>query len=119
MAKKVSVLDALAALESLGVSLSPEQVEAIETAKEKAMTDAAAKVFTNKLTDVDPKRSKMTQEEWVSEWVTRMFRLASDMRGVKSISRQQGRGSIVERMFAIETPHGKLKVSLTETDDSE
>jgi hypothetical protein len=110
MAKATDILTALAALESLGVSLTPEQLASIEDAKGKAMHGAAEKVFKAKLTDA--------AGDDASVWVDRMFDLANEMEQVKAITRQQGRGSITERMFAIDTPNGRLKVSLSETVES-
>ncbi len=106
MAKQVSILDALDALAAMGIELSPAQTKALAEAKQKAFHDDAAKVFKQKAADDVDVNSEA--------WVETVFEMASNVaRDIKPITRQQGRGVIVERMFAVETPEGKFKVSLT------
>ena len=108
----MDVLKAIAALEELGIELTPEQQEAMAAHKTAAMYEEAEKVFARKLTEfvLGEKRSEKRAEDWTRDMFALAGRVAVNIIG-SNVGR--GRGEVHEKMFRIETPSGSLKVSLT------
>lgn len=107
MAKEISIADALAALANAeGFKLTDKQREMVEAAARNEMIEAAEKVFDRKLRD----EFKSTAGDFASDMFDLSERVADQVAGEKV---GRGRGEVFEQMFRIETPHGSLKVSLT------
>lgn len=99
---KMDVLKALAVLAEQGIELSEEQTNALEELKMSAMRENALSIMEKKVSG--------DAEQWVDE----MFALAAGIfDGIEGKTVGRGRGEVFERVFRIDTPHGALKVSLT------
>lgn len=100
----MDVLKALAVLAESGIELTKSQQTALDEFKSATMKAKAIETFDKKLIE------SADSEEWVAD----SFALAAnvfDMVHDKNVGR--GRGEVNERVFTVDTPHGTLKVSLT------
>lgn len=99
---KMDVLKALAVLAEQGIELSEDQTAALEELKMSAMRENALAVMEKKVSGD------------AMQWCEEMFDLAAAIfDGIEGKIVGRGRGEVFERVFRIETPHGSLKVSLT------
>lgn len=113
----MNIAKAVAELEKAGIKLSKTQQEALAVTLEKQFREAAERRIGEKVSTDDEKARVAIAEEW-SE---RLFTLAKDVTETfVSKTRNQGRGQIEEYVLGatgneIETPHGRIKVSVVTT----
>lgn len=97
---------ALEMFESQGVKVTKEMRDALKTAQQTEMFDAAKAVFDRKCLSIENVDATI--------WVERSFELAERIENqIAGENVGRGRGMVFERVFRVETPSGTLKVSLT------
>jgi hypothetical protein len=99
------IFKALAVLAESGITLTKEQQKSLDDFKAATLKAKAIEVFDKKGID-----GVADSSEWV-EWSFGTAALVFDQIVDKNVGR--GRGEVNERVFTVETPHGTLKVSLT------
>jgi hypothetical protein len=114
MAKNVSLSDALAAIESAGISFNAEQTAALEELKSAAFRQPAVEIFEGNGENLPGKLVEDAASDGEA-WVTHLFSLAEEFYTdvVADLNRKVQGGAIRDvRVVGIDTPHGHLKIEL-------
>lgn len=108
---------ALAAFAERGITLSDEQQKQLADVLEVEFREVAEKAIAKKLIEKDEKKKVTASERWAKDLFALAGRMSKELEGK---DRAQGRGHVHETVLNdIETPHGKLKVSLITLAESE
>lgn len=113
MAKEISLAQALAAIESAGLSFTKEQTAALEEMKNAALRQPAVEIFDGNGENLPGKLVEDAAHDGEA-WVTDLFNLAENffVDIVSDEKKVQGGAMRSVRKVGIDTPHGHLVIEL-------